>query len=142
MNATTKPIKLPTQIRTSEMLTSCLYDLIAKSKAVQPLNDAIGWNAADTLSQLLQEAGELSEQIMIREGKLPHKEAEPRGDFLESADTIICVVDALSNQNPTHSPAQILVQLAWAIDKKSDIWVEKVKKQHLDKISESGNIGT
>ena len=140
MNTTIKPILIPVHKRTPEMLTTCLYDLIVKSKEVQPLNKDIGWTLSDTLAQLLQEAGELSEEIMIRQGKLPHKTPKPNGDFLECADTIICAVDALATQNPTYSAAQLMSQLSWAIDKKSNKWVDKVKKQHLDKLPSSGNI--
>jgi len=128
-----EPISIPQPVRTGEMLTASLYDLIKKSRIVQPLDDDLGWSIGDVLSQLLQEAGEFSEQVMIREGKLPHKEPDHDGVLLEAADAINCIVDAVSKQYPNDAPSAVLTKLSNAIDKKGDIWVEKVKKFHRDK---------
>ena len=108
MTSTIEPITLDTPKRTPEMLTACLYDTILKSRELQPLSAAYGWSIGDVLSQLLQEGGEFSEAIMIENGKLPHKEGEHDGDFLEAADVINCTIDALSKTRPSMSPAQIV----------------------------------
>ena len=94
MNAI-EPIYLPVKVRTPEMQSSCIYDTILKSRELQALTDAAEvWSMGDVMSQLLQEAGEFSEQVMIKAGKIPYKEGELDGDFLEAADIINCVVDS------------------------------------------------
>jgi hypothetical protein len=127
------PIFIPQPVRTGEMLTASLYDLIKKSRKVQPLDADLGWSMGDTLSQLLQEAGEFSEQVMIKAGKLPHKEPEYDGVYLEAADAIGCIIDAVAKLHPDAPASAVLANLSNAIDKKGDIWVQKVEKAHLDK---------
>ena len=140
MSKIIEPILRPQPFRTGEMYTTSLYDLIKKSRIVQPLDVDLGWTIGDVLAQLLQETGEFSEQVMIRAGKLPHKEPEHEGVFLEAADAINCIVDAVAKLYPNDSPSEVLTKLSNAIDKKSDIWVDKVKKFHLDKFSNTDTI--
>ena len=128
-----EPIYVDHVRRTPEMLTGCLYDLILKVREVQPSDESLGWTIGDTMAQSIQELGEFSEQVMISEGKLQHKEAEYNGVALEAADVIICVMDAYVKQLPNESSSSLLQKLSNAMDKKSVKWIEKVEKQMADK---------
>ena len=135
MTTEIKPLYLSRLRETPEMQTTCLYDLILRSRQLQPIDNDLGWVIGDVIAQATQELGEFSEQVMIKEGKLPHKTPESYGVFLEAADVIICVVDAVAKQHPNMSPAQVLSHLGWAINKKGDKWTEKVIKQHQNKFT-------
>ena len=111
---------------TAEMMNTAMYDLIIKSRELQPIDEELGWGVGDVLAQLLQEGGEFSEQVMIRAGKLPYKEPEFDGVFLEAADVIVCVIDAVAKMYPNDSPAMVLTKLSNAMNRKGIKWEGKV----------------
>ena len=124
-----EPIYCEQPKRTPEMQTACLYDTIVKSRELQVISGQ-RWSMGDVMSQLLQEGGEFSEQVMIANGKIPYKEGQPDGVFLEAADVFNCVIDAVAKTYPSMSPAQILARLAWAVDKKNESWAQATAKRY------------
>lgn len=105
-----------------------IFEVIRKSRELEPYVKADGWTISDGLAKLNEETGELSEAALIKTGKLTSKGPFKYGsDFEEAADSIICIVDTIARLNPNLDPLFVYSELLAAIDKKSQIWVNKVK---------------
>ena len=87
--------------------------------------DPMKWSVQDVICKLLEEAGEFSEAIQNKVGKI-HKNLEPDADFDEAADAIICVIDGLSQANLDVPRDYLVYKLQQSIIKKSKKWEAKI----------------
>lgn len=78
--------------------------------------------------KLMEEVGEYAEALNHSLGNLPHKTMKepPTG---EAADTIQLVVCILARIYPTHSPSELIAELAQWLEFKNDKWEALIPQQ-------------
>ena len=96
--------------------------------------DPVKWTVADAIAKLAEEAGEFSQAIQTKVGKLK-KNLPPNSDFEEGADVVMCAIDVLSQANLDKTPEEIIEGLTKAIAKKIPKWREKVYEAGFNKAS-------
>jgi hypothetical protein len=109
-------------------LYSAFHSIIHTGRLVDPQK----WTVQDAICKLGEESGELSAAIQTKVGKLdkPYNEND---DFDETADVIMCAVDALSQAN-LDVPHQLLIAgIIDAIHRKLPKWEEKIIRTKIGK---------
>lgn len=109
----------------AEYTTDAIYDTIILSRQIQPIEEKMGWAISDVIAKLFEEAGEFSEAVQIERGMI-NKKREYDAPFYEAADSMICIIDALSRLYPSRSPSQICTLLHHALRRKGGIWKNKM----------------
>lgn len=71
--------------------------------------------------KLMEEVGELAEVVNHHHGYLPHKTMKETA-FGEAADVIQCTTTILQKMYPHMTPAQIMEELIYQLNKKTDKW--------------------
>lgn len=108
-----------------------IYEMLLESKRIEDKARELGWEVAEIIAQSTQEMGEFSEASMIKNGTIRHKELEhDNHPFEEAADTMICIMDALSRLYPHMPASQVYCTFLYWMTRKTDKWVNKVEKEY------------
>jgi NTP pyrophosphatase (non-canonical NTP hydrolase) len=105
-------------------LDHVMQDIVRVGRTVDPAL----WTPADVLAKLLEEGGELSTAVQIKNGKLPTKTQEDGEEFDECADVINCAVDAVSQVNRDLSPEEIIDRIRDSLVQKNKKWKAGIDK--------------
>lgn len=74
-------------------------------------------------NKLAEEFGEFAEALLVEQGYLQHKRDRIEGTFGEAADVIIVLLGVLAKHHRTMRPEEIKAQLADALERKNQKYI-------------------
>lgn len=112
-----------------------VYETIKNAKAIKPMAEALEWGVSDVLAKSIEELGEFSTACLIKQGKIRDKILEhDYQPFEEAADTMICMLDAITRLYPNMAASEIYILFLHYVDSKRKKWVDKVLEEHREHI--------